>query len=47
MNPWKTLDRTPKSSSKLRGTSNLLATVRRYVGKIIEKRIVSFLWHKK
>jgi hypothetical protein len=28
MQPWKTLDRTPESSSKLRGTSSLLVAVR-------------------
>jgi hypothetical protein len=37
MQPWKTLDRTPKSSSKLRGTSSLLVAVRRYVGENIKK----------
>jgi hypothetical protein len=30
--PWKSFDRTPESSSKLKGTSSFLATVRQYVG---------------
>jgi hypothetical protein len=37
--PWKTLDRTPNFSSKLRGTSILLDVVKRYVGKNIEKKM--------
>jgi hypothetical protein len=35
--PWRNFDRKPKSSSKLRGISSLLAVVRRYVGENIKK----------
>jgi len=37
MQPCKTLDRTPESISKLRGTSSLLVAVSRYVGENIKK----------
>jgi hypothetical protein len=39
MQPWKSFDRTPESSSRLRGTSSLLVAVRRYVGENIKKRM--------
>jgi hypothetical protein len=39
MQPWKPVDGTPTSSSKIKGTSSLLVAVRRYVGKNIEKRM--------
>jgi hypothetical protein len=38
MQLWKTLDETQESSSKLRGTSILLAAVIRYVGENMEKK---------
>jgi hypothetical protein len=37
MKPWKTLDDTPESSSKLKGASSLLTNVRHYIGKNIQK----------
>jgi hypothetical protein len=37
MQPWKSLDGTPESSSRLRGTSSLLTSIRRYVGENIKK----------
>jgi hypothetical protein len=37
MQPWKSFDGTPESSSILRGTSSLLVVVRRYVGENIKK----------
>jgi hypothetical protein len=37
MQPLKSLDGTPESSLRLRGTSSLLAAVRRYVGENIKK----------
>jgi hypothetical protein len=39
MQPMKTLDGTLDSSSKLRGTSSLLAALKRYVGEKIKKNI--------
>jgi hypothetical protein len=37
--PGKSLDKTPESSSKLKGTSSLLVAVRCYVGENIKKRM--------
>jgi hypothetical protein len=35
--PWRSSDRTPESSSILRGTSSLLVAIKRYVGENIKK----------
>jgi hypothetical protein len=39
INPRKSLDKTPESSSKLRGKSSLLAAIRHYVRENIKKRM--------
>jgi len=43
MKPWNTLDATPESSSKLKGTSSLLVTLIQCIGKNIQKRMYLIL----
>jgi hypothetical protein len=42
--PWKILDDTPESISKLKGTSSLLLVVIQYIGKHIKKRMSLILY---
>jgi hypothetical protein len=37
--PWKSSDKTPESSLRLKGTSSLLVAVRHYIGENIKKRM--------
>jgi len=39
MQPWKSLNRTPESSSRLKETSSLIVAIKRYVGENIKKRM--------